>query len=82
MKKLRMEDVFTREAYEGLTAEERRTQLKIEQAKEYSGWRRYPTTCDALLDRIPTEWWEKYTAEHIGQVMQLIKEAYDYGKNS
>ena len=82
MKKLRMEDVFTREAYEGLTAEERRTQLKIEQAKEYSGWRRYPTTCDALLDRIPTEWWDKYTAEHIGQIMRLIKEAYDDGKNS
>ena len=82
MKKLRMKDVFTREAYEGLTAEERRHQLKIEQAKACSGLRRYPTTCAAVLDRIPTEWWDKYTAEHIGQVMQLIKEACDDGKNS
>lgn len=82
MKKLRMKDVFTREAYEGLTAEERRRQLKIEQAKECSGLRSYPDTCAAVLDRIPAEWWDKYNAEHIGQVMQLIKEAYDDGKNS
>ena len=82
MKKLRMKDVFTSEAYKCLTAEERRTQLKIEQAKEYSGWRRYQTTCDALLDRVPTEWWDKYPAEHIGEVMRLLKEAYDDGKNA
>ena len=82
MKKLKMKDVFTREAYDGLTAEERRHQLKIEQAKECSGLRRYPTTCAAVLDRIPEEWWNTYTAEHIGQVMQLIKEAYDDGKTS
>ena len=38
MKKLTAKEVFTREAYEGLTAEERRSALKVEQAKEYSGW--------------------------------------------
>ena len=32
--KLKMNDVMTREAYECLTAEERRAQLKVEQAKE------------------------------------------------
>ena len=81
MKKLRMKDVFTREAYDGLTAEERRHQLKIEQAKECSGLRRYPTTCAAVLDRIPAEWLFYYTAYLIVQVMQLIKDAYDDGKN-
>lgn len=81
MKKLKMKDVFTREAYEGLTAEERRHQLKIEQAKECSGLRSYPDTCAAVLDRIPTEWWDKYSAEHIGDVMRLLKESYDDRKN-
>lgn len=81
MKKLRMKDVFTREAYECLTAAERRHYLKVEQAKEYSGLRRYPDTCSAVLNRIPTEWWGKHPAEHIGEVMRLLKEAYDDGKN-
>ena len=82
MKKLRMQDIFTREAYEGLTAEERRNQLKIEQAKECSGLRPYPDTCASVMNRIPSEWWEKYPAEHIGEVMRMLKEAYDDGKNS
>lgn len=82
MKKLRMKDIFTREAYEGLTAEERRHLLKVEQAKEYSGLRQYPATCAAVLDRIPEDWWAKYTAKHIGEAMQLLKAAYDDGKNA
>lgn len=44
MKKLTMRETLTREAYECLTAEERRAQLKVEQAKECSGLRRYPGT--------------------------------------
>lgn len=82
MRKLKMKDVFTREAYGegGLTAEERRHQLKIEQASEYSGWRRYGDTCDALLKQIPHEWWEKYNAEHIGEVMSMLKTAYENGR--
>lgn len=82
MKKLKMKDVIAREGYECLTAEERRAQLKVEQAKECSGWRNYPGTCGALLDRIPDERWSKYSAEHIGEVMQLLKTAYDDGRQS
>lgn len=78
--KLKMNDVMTREAYECLTAEERRAQLKVEQAKECSGLRRYPGTCSAVLDRIPAEWWSKYSAEHIGEVMRMLKAAYDDGR--
>ena len=80
MKKLKMRDPLTREAYESLTAAERRLQLKVEQAKEYSGWRRFPGTCGALLEYIPDDWWDKYSAEHIGEVMQMLKAAYDDGR--
>ena len=80
MKKLKMRDTLTREAYESLTAAERRLQLKVEQAKEYSGWRRFPGTCGALLEHIPDDWWSKYSAEHIGEVMRLLKAAYDDGR--
>lgn len=80
MKILKMSDVLTREAYESLTAEERRQMLKVEQAKECSGWRKFPATCSALAERIPAEWWGKYNAEHIGEVMRLLKAAYDDGR--
>lgn len=80
MKKLRMKDTLSREAYDALTAEERRKIMKVEQAKECSGWRNYPTTCSRLLDRIPDEWFAKYPAEHIGEVMAMLKVAYDDGK--
>lgn len=76
---LRMKDVFTREAFEDLTAEERRKELKRQQAAEYSGWRRYPTTMSQLHAQIPAEWWDEYSAEHIGEVMALLKTAFDNG---
>lgn len=85
-KKLKMADVFTAEAYGegGLSAADRRRQLKIEQALEYSGWRRYPTTASRLLDRIPGDWWDKYSAQHIGETMALLQTAFsegiEYGK--
>ena len=80
MAKLKMRDTFNPIAWKYLTAAERRAQLKVEQAKECSGLRRYPSTCSAVLDRIPAEWWSKYNAEHIGEVMRLLKAAYDDGR--
>nr|DAH25592.1 MAG TPA: hypothetical protein [Caudoviricetes sp.] len=80
MNKLKMRDVVARREYVYLTAAERRQILKVEQAKECSGLRRYPSTCSAVLDRIPAEWWGKYNAEHIGEVMRLLKAAYDDGR--
>lgn len=79
MAQLKMRDTLTKEAYEALTAEERRHILKVEQAKECSGWRRYPTTCSKLVDRIPSEWWSTYSAQHIGEIMALLKSAHDDG---
>lgn len=80
MNKLKMRETLNPIAWECLTAAERRAQLKIEQAKECSGLRRYPSTCSAVLDRIPADWWGKYSAEHIGEVMRLLKAAYDDGR--
>lgn len=37
-----MKETLTREAWEALTAGERRSVLKVEQAKEYSGLRAIP----------------------------------------
>lgn len=79
VRKLRAKDIFSPDAYEALTPEERRRQLKIEQACEYSGWRRYPTTMSKLLERIPSDWWDTRTAQDIGEVMALLKVAYDDG---
>lgn len=53
--------------------------LKHEKAKDYSGWRRYPTTCSRLVDRIPSDWWDKYSARHIGEVMRILERAYSDG---
>ena len=82
MKQLKMGEIMTREAYESLTAEERRAMLKVEQAKDRSGWRGYPATCAKLVERIPAEWWGKCSADHIGEVMALLKAAYDDGRNA
>lgn len=81
MKKLKMKDVFTKEGYEGLTAAQRRFYLKVEQAAENSGLRRYPSTRSAVFANIPDEWWGKYTAEHIGEVAALLKKVYEDGRN-
>lgn len=80
MSKLKMAETLTQEAYETLTPAERRQILKVEQAKECSGLRKYPTTCSRVIERIPAEYWEKYSAEHIGEIMALLKKAYDDGK--
>lgn len=81
-KRMKMRDVLNPIAWKELNATERRALLKAEQAKECSGLRRYPSTCSAVLDRIPAEWWSKYSAEHIGEVMRLLKTAYDDGRRT
>lgn len=82
MKKLKMSDVFTKEAYNAMTAAERRFHLKVEQAKEYSGLRNFSSTCSAVFARIPPEYWDKYTAREIGEFAKLLYNAYSDGKNS
>lgn len=79
VRQLRMREVLAPEAYEGLTAQERRDLLKVEQAKEYSGWRQFPPTMSKLTERVPAEWWDKFSAQHLGEVMALLKKAFDDG---
>lgn len=69
---------FSPEA-DDLSSDERRFLVKVERAKDYSGWRRYPTTCGKLLDRIPDDWWSKYSARHIGEVIRMLEKAYSDG---
>lgn len=79
VRQLKARDIFTAEAYEALTPEERRRELKLQQACEYSGWRRYPGIMSGLMERIPSDWWDTRTAQDIGEVMALLKQAYDDG---
>lgn len=81
-RKLSMSDVFTREAYgpNGLTAEERRRWLKLEQAKEISGWRQYPSTCEAIFKNIlDAGMFDRYSAMQLGEIAALLKKVYDKG---
>ena len=32
-----------------------------------------------LANYVPAEWWDKYTATHIGETVELLKKAYDAG---
>ena len=81
-RKLSMSDVFTREAYgpNGLSAEERRRWLKLEQAKEISGWRQYPDTCEAIFQNIlDAGMFDRYNAMQLGEIAALLKHVYDKG---
>ena len=79
MAKLLMKDVFTREAYECLTPSHRRLLLKAEKAKEYSKWGRYPSTWEAMMKHLPDDIWSRYTARQIGEIMDIVHDAYVAG---
>jgi hypothetical protein len=80
--KLKMRDVISREAYNELTPGERRRILKREQAAEYSGWAKYPSTCEAIMEHLPDDIWERYTAKQIGEIMQIAHNAYIAGRKA
>jgi hypothetical protein len=79
MAKLLMKDVLTREAYECLTPSHRRLLVKVAQAREYSKWGKYPTTCEAIMQHLPDDIWERYTSKQIGEIMDIIYDAYVAG---
>lgn len=80
--RLRVDSVLTAEAAEELTAKEQRCICRLEQAEEYSGLRRYPTTCEAVFRRIPSNWWGRYGTRHIGEVAALLNKAYNDGRQN
>lgn len=75
---MKANEIFTQEA-EVLTAKERRRILKLEKAKEYSGWRSYPGTCSAIFANIPEDMFDRYTAKQLGEIAALLKKVYDKG---
>lgn len=54
---------------------------KLKKAMEYSGWRRYPSTCEAIFANIPADWYDRYTAKQLGEIAALLKTVYDKGRN-
>lgn len=76
---LTTKQVLAKEGYEITTPAERRAIVKAEQVKEYSKWGRYPTTYRRLAERIPSEWWALYSAEHIADMIDLLERAYSDG---
>jgi len=80
-KKLQMKKTITQEGYEVLTAKERREILKCEQAKEYSGYRKYPDTCNHIFSFIPADMMERLPAKELGEIAKIINKAYQAGKN-
>jgi len=82
MSRLTIRNILTKEAYEALTPAERRRVLKMEQAKEYSGWAKYPSTCEAIMEHLPADIWERYTAKQIGEIMQIAHTAYIAGRRN
>lgn len=72
-------EVLTSEGYDSTTPAERRAIVKGEQVKEYSKWGRYPTTYQRLAERLPSEWWAIYSAEHLADIIDLLERAYSDG---
>ena len=78
--RIKAANLFTKEA-DGLPAADRRRILKLEKAKEYSGWRSHPSTCSAIFDNIPDDWLDRYTAKQLGEIAALLKVVYDKGRS-
>ena len=76
----RMREALTREGMEGLDAQERRHELKIAQAKQYSRVGEFRSTFAANWDRIPTELADQLTPEQLGWIVDLLADAYTDGQ--
>lgn len=76
----RMREALTREGMEGLDAQERRHELKIAQAKQYSRVGEFHGTFAANWDRIPTELADQLTPEQLGWIVDLLADAYTDGQ--
>lgn len=76
----RMREALTREGMEGLDAQERRHELRIAQAKQYSRVGEFHSTFEANWDRIPTELADQLTPEQLGWIVDLLADAYTDGR--
>ena len=57
-------------------------QYKLNQAQKASKWGKFPGTYEANWNRIPKDFIEVLTADQLGRLVDIIKDAYDDGKRS
>ena len=76
----RMSEALTREGMEGLDAQQRRHELRIAQARQYSRVGQFHDTFEANLERIPAGLADQLTPEQIGWMVDLLADAYTDGQ--
>ena len=74
-RKVRASDIFNEDDMVCLTADERRRILKREQALQFTD-RPISSGIEAM---IPDEWWNVYSAQHIGEMLNLLSKAFADG---
>ena len=73
-------EALTREGRESLDAYQRRHELKIAQAKQYSRVGGFHDTFAANLERIPAGLADQLTPEQLGWIVDLLHDAYTDGQ--
>ena len=76
----RMGEALTKEGRESLDAQQRRHELRIAQAQQYSRVGKYHSTFEASLERIPAELADQLTPEQLGWIVDLLADAYTDGQ--
>lgn len=76
----RMGEALTREGRESLDAGQRRHELRIAQARQYSRAGGFHDTFDANLERIPAGLADQLTPEQLGWIVDLLHDAYTDGQ--
>ena len=76
----RMGEALTREGMEGLDAQQRRHELRIAQAKQYSRVGKYHDTFETNLERVPAGLADQLTPEQLGWIVDLLADAYADGR--
>ena len=76
----RMGEALTREGRESLDADQRRHELRIAQAKQYSRIGGFSDTFNVNLKRIPASLADLLTPEQLGWIVDLLYDAYTDGQ--
>lgn len=78
----RQSEIFDRDAREELDADERRGMLKRENARRSAECGQYHDTFDASWERLTPGLVESCTPEQLGQIVDLLHDAYHDGVES
>lgn len=72
--------VFNFDGINDLTKDEKDDIIKREQAEKYSGFKQYPSTCNAIFDFIPEDMFNRLPAKELGEIAKIVNAAYQAGK--